>query len=355
MGKKKIIVIDDVDLNRIILREAFKKEYEILEAENGLEGLKKIIENQNTLSAIFLDIIMPEMDGFTVLQELNVRSLIQKIPVFLITTDANDFVVEKAYDYGAVDVIPKPFNIMIIRRRVQNMIEFFEAKRASDDDVANTDLLIAMQRHDIYNLVTNIIGSLCEVAESRSREESEHISHIRTIVSLMCEELMKSHHEFGLTDEICTLIGQASALHDIGKIFVSDAILKKPAIAGKLTAEEMEIIRAAPSAGVKFISSIQGIPEPFFTFAKEIVRNHMERWDGKGYPEGLKENQIPLSAQLVSIAEAYDVLVSKRVYKNAYKHAEAVRMINEGECGAFNPIILQCFNEIENEISANLC
>ena len=347
MSKKKIIVIDDVELNRVILAEAFKNDYEILQAENGAVGLKKIRDNIDDIAAIFLDIIMPEMDGFAVLQELNINSLIQRLPVFLITTDATSGVIERAYDYGAVDVIPKPFNTMIIKRRVQNMIEFFEAKRQSDSSIMEIDHVLKMQREDLNNAVGSLIGRICEVIESRSPEDSEHVNHVRQITKALAVQFASDHPEFGLKEEIIDAISNASVLHDLGKIYVRDEILTKPQ---KLTTQEMEIVKSAPSLGAKLLGKVQGIPEPFFTFAKEICRSHMERFDGKGYPDGLKGNQTPISAQLAGIAEAYDVLVSSRVYKKAYSHSEAMKMIKDGECGAFNPEVLSCLQKIAGKL-----
>ena len=338
MTKKKVIVIDDVELNRVILGEAFKSEYDVLEAENGSIGLKKIKENKDEIAAVFLDIIMPEMDGFAVLQELNINTLIQRIPVFLITTDATSNVIERAYDYGAVDVIPKPFNTMIIKRRVQNMIEFFEAKRQSDSDIIQIDQVLKMQREDLNYAIGSVIGQICEVVESRSSEPSEHVKNVCLATKVLTKQFALDHPEYGLKEEIIDAISHASVLHDVGKIFVGDQILTKPQ---KLSPEEMERIRMAPSEGAKLLSGVQGIPEPFATFTKEICRSHMERFDGNGYPEGLKENQIPISAQLAGLAEAYEVLVTKRVYKKAYSHDEAIKMILNGECGAFNPDLLE--------------
>ncbi|MBO7122812.1 MAG: response regulator [Treponema sp.] len=350
MSKKKVIVIDDVELNRVILGEAFKSEYEVLEAENGSIGLKKIKENQDDIAAVFLDIIMPEMDGFGVLQELNINSLIQKIPVFLITTDATSNVIERAYDYGAVDVIPKPFNTMIIKRRVQNMIEFFEAKRQRDSDVVQIDQILQMQREDLNHAVGSLIGHICEAVESRTVEDTEHNRSVRQITKILTEQFALDHPEYGLKGDIIAAIANASVLHDLGKIFVNEAILTKPQ---KLTNDEMEIIKAAPKSGVKILSEVQGIPEPFFTFAKEICRSHMERFDGNGYPEGLKENQIPISAQLAGAAEAYEVLISKRVYKKAYSHEDAIKMIESGECGAFNPEIVSSLKKAADNLKKN--
>lgn len=346
MDKKKVIVIDDVELNRVILKEAFKNDFEVLEAENGALGLQKIKENQDDVSAVFLDIIMPEMDGFAVLQELNISSLIQKIPVFLITTDATSAVIERAYDYGAVDVIPKPFNLMIIKRRVQNMIEYFEAKRQSDSDVVQIDQLLAMQREDLNQALGALIGQICESIESRSVGESEHVNRVRKMTRALTKEFALQHPEFGLKDDIIDSIANASVLHDVGKIFVREEILAK---AGNLPPEEMAEIQVAPTYGAKLLNRVQGIPEPFYTFAKEICRSHMERWDGKGYPDGLKENQIPISAQLAGLAEAYDVLISTRVYKQAYSHEKAVQMILDGECGTFNPDLIECLKKAAAE------
>lgn len=346
MEKKKLIVIDDVEMNRMILKEAFKKEYEVLEAENGAVGLQKIKENKDSLSAVFLDIIMPEMDGFAVLQELNMDSLIQTIPVFLITTDATSAVIERAYDYGAVDVIPKPFNLMIIKRRVQNMIEYFEAKRQRDSDVVQIDQLLAMQREDLNRALGSFIGQICEAIESRSVGESDHVNRVRKMTLALAKEFAVQHPEFGLKDDIIESMANASALHDVGKVFVREEILAR---ATDLPPEEMAAIQVAPTYGAKLLNRIQGIPEPYFTFAKEICRSHMERWDGKGYPDGLKENQIPISAQLVGLAEAYDVLISTRVYKKAYSHDKAVQMILDGECGTFNPDLIECLKNAAAE------
>lgn len=350
MAKKSVIVIDDVELNRVILGEAFKNDYEVLEAENGSIGLQKIKENHDNIAAVFLDIIMPEMDGFGVLQELNINSLIQKIPVFLITTDATSNVIERAYDYGAVDVIPKPFNTMIIKRRVQNMIEFFEAKRQRDSDIVQIDQMLKMQREDLNHSVGSLIGHICEAIESRAVEDTEHNRSVRQITKILAEQFALDHPEYGLKDEIISAIANASVLHDLGKVFVSEAILAKPQ---KLTNDEMEIIKAAPKSAVKILSEVQGIPEPFFTFAKEICRSHMERFDGNGYPEGLKENQIPISAQLAGAAEAYEVLISKRVYKKAYSHEDAIKMIEGGECGAFNPEIVSSLKKAADILKKN--
>lgn len=346
MEKKKIIVIDDVDLNRAILGEAFKKEYEVVEAENGAVGLQKIKENKDDIAAVFLDIIMPEMDGFGVLQELNINSLIQKIPVFLITTDATSAVIERAYDYGAVDVIPKPFNIMIIKRRVQNMIEYFEAKHKSDSDILQIDQMLQMQREDLNQALGTLIGQICESIESRSVGESDHVNRVRKMTGALAKEFALRHPEFGLKDDVIDSIANASVLHDVGKIFVREEILER---ATDLPPEEMAKIQVAPTYGAKLLNRVKGIPEPFYTFAKEICRSHMERWDGKGYPDGLKENQIPLSAQLVGLAEAYDVLISTRVYKKAYSHDKAVQMIMDGECGTFNPDLIECLKAAAEE------
>ena len=346
MEKKKIIVIDDVDLNRAILGEAFKKEFEVVEAENGAVGLQKIKENKDDIAAVFLDIIMPEMDGFGVLQELNINSLIQKIPVFLITTDATSAVIERAYDYGAVDVIPKPFNIMIIKRRVQNMIEYFEAKHKSDSDILQIDQMLQMQREDLNQALGTLIGQICESIESRSVGESDHVNRVRKMTGALAKEFALRHPEFGLKDDIIDSIANASVLHDVGKIFVREEILERSTV---LTPEEMAKIQVAPTYGAKLLNRVKGIPEPFYTFAKEICRSHMERWDGKGYPDGLKENQIPLSAQLAGLAEAYDVLISTRVYKKAYSHDKAVQMIMDGECGTFNPDLIECLKAAAEE------
>jgi len=348
---KKILIIDDVELNRALLREAFCKNFEVLEAENGYKGLEQLPQNASQLAAIFLDIIMPELDGFGVLQELENHELLRKVPVFLITTEASDYVVERAYKYGVVDVIPKPFNMQIIHRRVMNIIELYNNRN-------QLEMLFNQQMHVLsdqdFKLQENlwaIIEVLSTAAEYRSDETGHHIERVKNITNELLRSLSVNHPEYDLSDSKIELISQASILHDIGKIHIPDRILNKPASEGRLTSEEFEIMKTHTTAGCEMLASMKGFKNSrIYEYCYAICRSHHERWDGKGYPDGLTGNQIPIAAQVVSVADVYDALISKRVYKPAFTFETAVKMINGGECGAFNPDLIECFNQTASKI-----
>ena len=348
--RKKLIIIDDVELNCVILREAFNKEYDILEAGDGSIGLELILQYRNELAAIFLDIIMPEMDGFTVLQELEYNNIIKTIPLFLITTEATDYVVEKAYDYGAIDVIPKPFNLVVISRRVRNVIELFETRRRIEGLYNQQKEKIREHGMRIQENSWDIINALNSAIETRSDETGVHTNRVQHITEYIARMLAAKHPEYSLSEEKIRAISKASTLHDCGKIAVPDHILNKPASAGRLTPEEYNEMKKHTVAGYNLIHSITGLDEPLYTYSMEICRSHHERWDGNGYPDGLIGNQIPLSAQIVSIADVFDALLSPRVYKDAYTYEQSIKMINNGDCGVFNPALLSCFNEISEEL-----
>ncbi len=349
-GKKKIIIVDDVELNRVILKEAFSKEYDILEAENGYEGLEKITQNRSEMAAIFLDIIMPEMDGFSVLQELDYAGIIKEIPLFLITTETTDYVVEKAYDYGAVDVIQKPFNLLIIERRVKNILELFQKRKHLEALYNQQKAAIGDINLNAHENGWNVAAALSTAIKSRAGCASSQTSRIHNITAYIAKMMSLKHPEYSLTDEKIRAIAQAAIIYDCGKIAIPDAILAKPAAKGRLTPEEFEKVKNHTVEGFNLVKRISGMNEPFKTYALEICRSHHERWDGGGYPDALKGSEIPMSAQIVSIVDVFDALVSPRIYKNVLSKEDALKMINDGECGAFNPDLLECFNSIADEI-----
>lgn len=354
-ARKKILVIDDVELNRAILREAFCKKYDILEAENGLDGLRLINQNSSALSAILLDIIMPEMDGFSVLQELEDKELLRHVPVFLITTETTDYVVQRAYNYGVVDVISKPFNLPIIERRITNIIELFENRNQLEKMFNQSVNTIAVQDTELQENQWGIIETLASALEGRDVESGNHVKRICDITSVFLKALCISHPEYTLTDEKMKLITKAAALHDIGKIAIPDAILLKPESAGRLTKEEFEVMKTHTTEGCKILDSIPGFKDTkMYPYCYQICRSHHERFDGKGYPDGLKGNDIPIAAQIVSVADVYDALICKRVYKPAFTHEEACKMIENGECGLFNPDMIECFRSTIDDIYKTL-
>ncbi len=337
--KRKILIVEDVELNRAILREGFSKDFDILEAADGWEGITIIEQEAQDICAVFLDIIMPELDGFGVLQELQNKDLIREIPIFLITTEAYDYIIDRAYNYGVVDIIPKPINIQIIRRRVLNIIELYNNRKQLETLFNQSQGMILNQDAILEQTNLNVLELLGNAVESRSAETGSHVRRIRRITEIIARDMSINFPTYGITENKIQQIGTASLLHDIGKISIPDCILNKPASLGRLTKEEFEVMKTHTTSGCKMLVPLKD--DPLFQFYYDICRFHHERWDGKGYPDGLKGNEIPTSAQIVSIADVYDALICKRVYKPAFTHEVAVKMINDGDCGLFNPDLLQ--------------
>ncbi|MCR5291009.1 MAG: response regulator [Treponema sp.] len=353
--RKTLLIIDDVEMNRAILREAFTSRFDILEAENGYQGLDSIAKNSSQLAAIFLDIIMPELDGFGVLQELENKELLRQIPVFLITTEATDYVVTKAYDYGIVDVIQKPFNLQIIKRRVMNIIELYNTRNQLETMFKKQMNLLTSQDAIEHKREQAIIAQLCEAIETRSISSAAHIQRVKIITEFLLREIARNHPGYSLSDSKIEMIVQASVLHDIGKVTIPDRILNKPIVDGHLTPEEFEVMKTHTIAGCKILDSIQEFKgTAFYKYAYDICRSHHEKFDGTGYPDGLKGNEIPIVAQVVAIADMYDALISEKAYKPAYSKNQAEKMIKEAGSTAFSPDLLKCFTTILPQLNAKL-
>jgi len=284
--RKKIVIIDDVELNRAILREAFCKSYDILEAENGLDGLSVIEKNANSLVCVFLDILMPVMDGFGVLEKLRNTNIIRTVPFFLITTETGDDVVKKAYDLGAIDFIQKPFNLLIIKRHVQNVIELY-ANRNQLEKMFNEQMnTITVQDTELKGTQWAIIDTLGQALESRDVESGNHTRRMKEITEKFLKQLSITHPEYMLTEKKIQQIAQVTPLHDIGKIAIPDRILLKPESAGRLTDEEFEIMKTHTIAGCQLLNSIPNFHgSQMYIYSYNICRYHHERWDGKGYPD----------------------------------------------------------------------
>lgn len=349
----KILIVDDSELNRAILAELFYQEYEIQEAENGREALEKIQEQGEEITAILLDIVMPEMDGFSVLRFLNERRLMERIPVFLITAETSVDTALRGYENGVVDIINKPIiNPVIVRKRVNNAVELFRNKNHLQNLVDRQVETIRRQTEKLNGINISMIDILSSVIEFRSNESGQHVRHIRMVTRKILQKLRQEYEEYPFTDEEIEMISNASAMHDVGKISIPDYILNKP---GKLTAEEFDEMKKHTIYGCEIIASIPFFrEEDTFRYGYEICRHHHERYDGRGYPDGLKGEEIPVAAQVVSIADVYDALVSDRVYKKACTHQEAIAMIQNGECGNFNPKILECFLNMADELDREL-
>lgn len=341
----QLLVVDDSEMNREILKEILGKEYRILEACDGEEALKMLEQYGPEISLVLLDIIMPKMDGFEVLAYMNRDKWIEDIPVIMISSEGSESYIRRAYELGASDYISRPFDAKVVYQRVINMIKLYAKQRR----------LIHLVTDQIYEKEKNnrmMTGILSQIVEFRNGESGLHVLHINILTQLLLEKLMRKSENYDLSWSQQHMIATASALHDIGKIGIDEKILNKP---GKLTKEEFEAMKQHTIIGARMLDSLEMYhDEEMMKYAYEICRWHHERYDGKGYPDGLKGEEIPISAQVVSLADVYDALVSDRVYKKAYSHEKAIEMILNGECGMFNPLLLECLVEIQDKVRKEL-
>lgn len=342
---RTMLIVDDDIINRSILENIFSRYYRIEEAEDGSEGLEKILSNPDRLCAILLDVVMPRMDGIQVLRRLHETGLTDRVPVFLITAEASDSVMREGYQLGVMDVIGKPVIPYVVLRRVQSVVELFGARERLSNVVELQQSEILEKARRIVELNQGMIEALAAAIEFRNGESGEHVRRIHDITGYM---LKNTEMGGGFGQDDVDNIALAAIMHDVGKIAIPDAILNKP---GKLTAEEFEIMKTHTVQGERLLGTIPQLRESeAYFYACDIARHHHERWDGRGYPDGLKGDEIPVWSQIVSLADVYDALTSKRVYKNAFSPQRALEMIQNGECGVFNPRLLDSFMKAEPEI-----
>ena len=344
-NKSQILLVDDSAMSRMILKEILGGDYSILEAENGQECLEKMQAEAGNIALVLLDINMPVMDGFEVLKAMNVNHTIEDIPVIMISSDDSDAAIRRSYELGASDYVTRPFDARIVYRRVTNTVKLYAKQRRLVQMVS--DQIRARE-----NNTDMLVGVLSHIVEFRNGESGAHVRHIRIITELLLHRLLEISSQYPITAEQQDNIPLASALHDIGKIGIDEKILNKP---GKLTPEEFEVIKTHSMLGAEMLHQLENFNEqPLLQTAYEIARWHHERWDGRGYPDGLKGDEIPISAQLVALADVYDALTSERCYKKAFSHEKAVQMILNGECGAFNPLLLQCLTDMQTDLKVQL-
>ena len=329
-----ILIVDDVEINRLVLAEAFRKEYRIIEAEGGRQAIE-IINSGSPISAIFLDLMMPDINGLDVLREMNKSGMISRVPVFIVTAADTDSMLMDAYDLGAVDVIRKPFMKNFMRCRVDNIIELYRHRD-------NLEAIIDEKVKQIRRMNESMVTSLANIIEFRDGESGEHVKRISGLTRTILTDIVANYPEYYLTDEAIEKISSASILHDVGKIAIPDSILNKP---GRLTSEEFEAMKLHTVKGCEILANMTDfLDAKTYEYSYDICRHHHERWDGRGYPDGIKGDEISIWAQVVAIADVYDALISPRVYKAPYEHSIAVKMIYNGECGIFNPKVLESFN-----------
>ncbi|MDY5936056.1 MAG: response regulator [Collinsella sp.] len=344
--KPLVLIVDDSEMNRAILNEMLKDEYCILEADNGRAALDMVDRYGDELSLVLLDIVMPGVSGFEVLADLSRRSVSDNLPVIMISSEDTDDVVLRAYDLGASDYISRPFDDRIVRRRVNNIIRLYTKQRRLTS-------LLSQQYNARVNNSRILVDIMASVMEVRNGESGRHVTHIEKLTELLLGDLARRSDKYSLGNEERSSIALASALHDIGKMSIDDAILNKP---GRLTPEEFEIMKTHTTIGADMLRNLGRNHEgsALLDYAYQIARWHHERWDGTGYPDGLKGDDIPIAAQVVSVADVYDALTSVRVYKDAISQEEAIRMILDGECGAFNPLLIECLLEVRDRIAETL-
>lgn len=341
-----ILIIDDDAINRKILAKIFSDAYAIRESASGSAGLAEILNNRNQYCAVLLDVIMPEMDGLEVLRHLQGMGLVDKVPVFLITAEAGEMMMREAYELGVMDIIAKPVVPFVVRRRVQSIIELFQARKYLGSMVTSQQTKLLMQAERIISLNQGMIEALATAIEFRNEETGDHVKRIYEITRFM---LQNTSFGNGLSKQAIEDIAQASILHDVGKIKIPDAILTKP---GRFTPEEYEVMKTHTTKGVELLHTIGQLKDSgIYEYACDIARHHHERWDGRGYPDGLVGDQITPWSQVVSLADVYDALNSKRVYKPSFSRNTVLEMIWSGQCGVFNPRLLDSFFTVEEELS----
>lgn len=343
--KNKIIIVDDSELNRSLLADMLLDEYEIMEAENGLQAIKLLEFHQFEISLILLDIIMPEMDGFEVLAMMNKNGWIERIPVIIISAETTASYIDTAYDLGATEYVNRPFEPKTIRRRVANTIMLYSKQKYLENAV--TEQVLEKEKSNLI-----MVEVLSHIVEFRNGESGMHVLNIRTITEMLLSQLCASYAKYRYLQPQILLIANASALHDIGKISIDVQILNKP---GKLTQEEYEKMKAHSGIGANMLEETRYYPnEEIVRIARDICRWHHERYDGRGYPDGLVGDEIPIEAQVVSLADVYDALTHNRIYNEAYSHQKAYELIFSGQCGAFNPLLLECMKAISPMLEKEL-
>lgn len=339
----RILIVDDSEMNRDMLSDMLSDDYDIVDAANGEEALSILKEQVYDIDLVLLDIIMPAVDGFGVLDVMKRYHWIDNTPVIIISSEISQSYIRKAFELGVTDYILRPFDSFVIHKRVSNTLMLYRKQK---------NLLSALEEQVYENEKNNsmMINVLAHIVEFRNGESGMHVHHIKQLTSILLQNLIEKTDKYRLTENDILLISTASSLHDIGKISIDDKILNKP---GRLTAEEFEVIKTHSVIGAEMLQDLHNTHNyPLFDKAYEICRWHHERYDGKGYPDGLKGEEIPISAQVTSLADVYDALTSNRCYKKAFSHEKAMEMILDGQCGAFNPVLLQCLKDCEKQILA---
>lgn len=345
--RPNVLIVDDSEFNRELLCGILGESFEILEADSGKEGLKLLRRYGTQISVVLLDIIMPEMNGFDVLDEMNREHWLDNIPVIMISADDSDENIRRAFDLGVTDYICRPFDAKVVERRIRNTITLNLKQRRMLS-------LLAEQSRDKEKIGQMMVDILSNTVCYVNGESGQHIRNIQRITAILLERLLLKTDRYRLSFQDCVMISTASALHDIGKVGINTFILNKPGI---LTPEEYEVMKKHTLIGEHILKSgelSEFREEPLLKTAEQICRWHHERYDGSGYPDGLSGEEIPIAAQVVSIADVFDALMSKRSYKEALSAEVALRMIENGECGSFNPVLIECLKQAVGKLESDV-
>ncbi|MCR5256190.1 MAG: HD domain-containing protein [Acetatifactor sp.] len=345
-----ILLADAGEFNRILLKNVFKDEFKVMESGLGADTIAIVDAHNESIAAVLLDLSMPDMTGEEILLDFSNKGYLSQFPVVVIATDQTMDRIEQCYELGISTYIKRPFKPNIVKQSVKRMCEIYYQKNDYFDKLGksavtlkNQMALLQTQAEEIKKNNDKILEAIGTIAEYRNMESSSHIQNVKVYTGILATTIMEKYPEYELTPEKVRIIVSASALHDVGKIVVPDSVLLKP---GKLTKEEYELMCSHTLRGYDIIDRINGAwDETYGTYCKEIARSHHERYDGKGYPEGLVGDETPISAQIVAIADCFDALLSDRVYKAACEFGEAFSMIIRGECGVFSPKLTECFRE----------
>lgn len=357
-SKPTLLVIDDIPENLTLMYQLLKEEYKIKGANSGLKGIS--IAESTSPDLILLDIMMPDMDGFAVCEQLKANPTTAHIPIIFLTAKSEQLDEYKGLKLGAVDYITKPIHPDIVKARVRAHVslklahDILRGEKASlENEVARRTQELVRQREELHTIQDVAFYAMVSLAETRDNETGNHIRRTQTYIKLLAENLRNNpHYALQLDDRTIDLLYKSAPLHDIGKIGISDTILLKQ---GKLTEDEFEIMKTHTTIGYEAIQKaelVTGKSIEFLRYAKDIAYAHHEHWDGRGYPLGLAGNDIPLAARLMAIADVYDALISRRVYKPAFTHRDAVQLIWEGRGTHFDPDIVDVFMAINEELYA---
>lgn len=341
--RKKILIVDDEAVNRELLKQIFEKDYDIIMEEDGRGAIEAVNKYQDELAIVLLDLMMPKVNGYQVLQVLHASNTTDNLPVILITANTDMKITLSCYSLGVADIINKPFVTQVVRQRILNTIQMYQDKARLKKLLEKSEEKLSEREHQLQQFYDNLMDAISNLVEFRDTDSGMHIKRVKGLTQIIGRTYQNLYPDDGLTDEELANIVRTSALHDIGKIAVPDAILLKP---GRLTDDEWDIMRSHTTRGCDILTTLENVQDSEqYKTAYEIIRHHHERYDGKGYPDELRGDEIPLSAQLVAMADVYDALTSERIYKKAYSKEKAYQMIMKGECGVFSDKMLKCLEQ----------